>query len=69
MEDPNVIKIGAKQRHLLIPSGYRLLFENEKVKQGDMAANLYKIHWEYILSDEVGLPAHAVGDFCITKID
>ena len=69
MEEPNVIKVGAKQRHLQIPAGWKLLGEYDKVKEWDMVANVFKMRWEYIDDDEDGLPACAVGDFCITKID
>lgn len=62
------VKCGKKGRHLEVKEGYRLLNEDEIVKQGDMVAHIYKVVWQVVESDDIGLKALYVGDYCIRKI-
>lgn len=50
-------KIGAKNRHIEIPEGYRILSGEEQMKEGDLVANIYTIRFERIDKEDVGLEA------------
>lgn len=68
-DQDGLVKCGEKGRHLPIPNGWKLLGPREIVDESDKVANVRQVEWTRVESDEVGLPAEAVGDFVITLID
>lgn len=43
----NVVKVGIKDRHLIIPDGWHLV-KDGPAKEGDMFANLMTFKWDRI---------------------
>lgn len=61
----NILKVGPKSRHLEIPDGWYILV-NQEMKTGDLVANIHKIKWEPIDSEDVALNSN-IYDFVIRK--
>lgn len=46
--------------------GYKRLKAKQKVSAGDKVWNYHTKQWDDVEAEEVGYPAHVVGDICIT---
>lgn len=56
MVEREVVKIGPKGRHLMIPEGWELIPAGQ-CKPGDRFANLYTRRWQEVDADDIGDPA------------
>lgn len=63
-----IVKCGEKGRHLQIPEGYRKMGDDEVVTIECRVANVFKVQWERVENDEIGMKAYVVGDHVITPI-
>jgi len=73
----NIIKVGNKQKHVIIPDGYKLITDESfiigKNYKDYMVLNVIKLHWEQLFEDDVyeediALPIVGIGEFVIGKI-
>ena len=60
----NVVQVGPKGRHLEIPNGFSIV--NGPMKEGDLVANIYRVKWEQIDEEDVGIDSR-IYDFVIRK--
>jgi len=67
---PNVIKVGDKEKHVMIPDDYELVIRSdlEYVKEGDKFLNLFNNRWDDVESDDIGMPTSQF-DFLIRKVN
>lgn len=61
----NYIKLGPKQRHLVIPVGYREVDPLEHIWPGDLCANIHQAIWQPIEESDIGL---SVEESCIDHV-
>ena len=59
-----IAHVGPKGRHLKIPQGFSIV--TGPMKEGDLVANIRKVHWEFIDQEDVGLDS-GIYDFVIRK--
>jgi bifunctional DNA-binding transcriptional regulator/antitoxin component of YhaV-PrlF toxin-antitoxin module len=43
-----IVKVGSKGRHVVIPDGWRIVYANEKMSKGDKVCNIYSGEFEDI---------------------
>jgi hypothetical protein len=60
----NIVFVGPKGRHLKIPNGFSIV--KGPMKEGDLVAHIYKVIWERIDDEDIGLDS-SIYDFVIRK--
>lgn len=59
-----IVQVGPKGRHLKIPLGFSIV--TGPMNQGDLVANIRRVHWEPIDEEDIGLDSD-IYDFVIRR--
>ena len=51
------VKVGPKGRHIQVKEGWRILSGDERMKRGDLVANIYHATWEHIDKEDEEMDA------------
>ena len=62
-----IVKVGEKNRHMKIPDKWYQVPAEEQVRERDMVANIRKLFWEKVDTEDVGTRAEFVGDVVIRE--